>query len=150
ATLNVILAIPTSVLGSFIVLYYLGFTLNLFTLLGLSLAIGIVVDDAIMVLENIVRHREKGKSRREATLIGTREIMFAALASTVALIAVFFPIALMEGIIGKFLFQFGVTMSAAVALSLLEALTLTPMRASKWIEPPKRTTRLGKTFDSGF
>jgi HAE1 family hydrophobic/amphiphilic exporter-1 len=150
ATLNVILAIPTSVLGSFIVLYYLNFTLNLFTLLGLSLAIGIVVDDAIMVLENIVRHREKGRSRPEAALIGTREIQFAALASTVALVAVFFPIALMEGIIGKFLFQFGVTMSAAVALSLVEALTLTPMRASKWIEPPKRTTRLGKGFDKGF
>jgi len=150
STLNVVLAIPTSVLGSFIVLYYLDFTLNLFTLLGLSLAIGIVVDDAIMVLENIVRHREKGLSRRDAALVGTREIMFAAVAATVSLVAIFLPVALMEGIIGKFLFQFGITMTVAVLLSLLEALTLTPMRASKFIEPAHRTTRLGRAFESGF
>ncbi|MEW6055499.1 MAG: efflux RND transporter permease subunit [Bdellovibrionota bacterium] len=150
ATLNVILAIPTSILGTFIVLYSLDFTLNLFTLLGLSLAIGIVVDDAIMVLENIVRHREKGASRMDAASAGTREIMFAAIAATVALVAIFFPIALMEGIIGKFLFQFGVTMSAAVLLSLVEALTLTPMRASKFIEISHRTTRIGKGFESTY
>lgn len=150
ATLNVILAIPTSVLGSFIVLYFLGFTLNLFTLLGLSLAIGIVVDDAIMVLENIVRHREKGENRREAALNGTSEIMFAAMAATIALVAIFLPIALMQGIIGKFLFQFGITMSAAVLLSLVEALTLTPMRASIYIEPPRRTTRIGMVFEAGY
>ncbi|OFZ40890.1 MAG: acriflavin resistance protein [Bdellovibrionales bacterium GWC1_52_8] len=150
STLNVILAIPTSVLGTFIVLYYLDFTLNMFTLLGLSLAIGIVVDDAIMVLENIVRHREKGLSRHDAALVGTREIMFAAMAATVSLVAIFFPIALMQGIIGKFLFQFGVTMSAAVLLSLVEALTLTPMRASKFIEPPHRTTRIGRGFEAVY
>src|SRR5262249_23220685 len=102
STINVILAIPTSVLGSFIILYYLGFTLNLFTLLGLSVAIGIVVDDAIMVLENIVRHREMGISRVDSALIGTREITFAAIAATVSLVAIFLPIALMKGIIGKF------------------------------------------------
>lgn len=150
STFNVVLAIPTSVLGSFIVLYYLNFTLNLFTLLGLSLAIGIVVDDAIMVLENIVRHREKGLSRHDAAIVGTREIMFAAVAATVSLVAIFLPVALMEGIIGKFLFQFGVTMTVAVLLSLVEALTLTPMRASKFIEPAHRTTRLGRAFESGF
>lgn len=150
STLNVILAIPTSVLGSFIVLYYLDFTLNLFTLLGLSLAIGIVVDDAIMVLENIVRHREKGMSRTDSALLGTKEIMFAAVAATVSLIAIFFPIALMEGIIGKFLFQFGITMSVAVLLSLVEALTLTPMRASRFIEAPHRTTRIGKSFEASY
>jgi HAE1 family hydrophobic/amphiphilic exporter-1 len=93
ATIIVILAIPTSVLGSFIVLYALGFTLNTFTLLGLSLAIGIVVDDAIMVLENIVRHRERGESRVNAALIGSREITFAALATTASIIAIFFPVA---------------------------------------------------------
>ncbi|HUP58527.1 MAG TPA: efflux RND transporter permease subunit [Bdellovibrionota bacterium] len=150
ATLNVILAIPTSILGSFIILYSLGFTLNMFTLLGLSLAIGIVVDDAIMVLENIVRHREMGKSRFDAALFGTREIAFAAMAATVSLVAIFLPIALMQGIIGMFLYQFGVTMSAAVLLSLLEALTLTPMRASKFIEPPHRTSWIGRSFESSF
>ena len=148
STLNVILAIPTSVVGSFIILYYAKFTLNMFTLLGLSLAIGIVVDDAIMVLENIIRHREKGLPRREAALIGAREITFAALAATISLVAIFLPIALMKGIIGKFLYQFGVTMSAAVLLSLLEALTLTPMRASRFVEIAERTTRLGKSFES--
>lgn len=150
ATLNVILAIPTSILGSFIILYYLNFTLNLFTLLGLSLAIGIVVDDAIMVLENIIRHRELGATRLQAAQKGTQEIMFAAIAATVSLVAIFFPIALMEGIIGKFLFQFGVTMSAAVLLSLVEALTLTPMRASVFIDTSNRTTLIGKSFENAY
>lgn len=150
ATMNVVLAIPTSVVGSFIVLYFLGFTLNTFTLLGLSLAIGIVVDDAIMVLENIVRHKEQGKSRMDAALIGAREITFAALAATAAIIAIFLPVAFMKGVIGRFFFQFGVTLSVAVALSLLEALTLTPMRCSQFLDTGKRTTRLGKWVERAF
>lgn len=150
STLNVLLAIPTSVLGSFIVLYFANFTLNIFTLLGLSLAIGIVVDDAIMVLENIIRHREKGKSRKEAAIIGAREITFAAMAASVSLVAIFLPIAFMEGIIGRFLFEFGVTLSAAVMISLLEALTLTPMRAAQFSGGIERRTRFGKFFENGF
>jgi HAE1 family hydrophobic/amphiphilic exporter-1 len=147
ATLNVLLAIPTSILGSFIILYFSGFTLNVFTLLGLSLAIGIVVDDAIMVLENIVRHREQGLSRRDAALAGARQITFAALAASLSLVAIFLPIAFIEGLIGRFLFQFGVTMSAAVLISLLEALTLTPMRASRFKDSESSRTRLGKVFE---
>jgi hydrophobe/amphiphile efflux-1 (HAE1) family protein len=150
ATLNVILAIPTSIIGTFIVLYFFGFTLNTFTLLGLSLAIGIVVDDAIMVLENIVRHRELGESRVEAALKGARQITFAALASTLAVIAIFLPVAFMGGVIGKFFFQFGITMTIAVLLSLLEALTLTPMRSSQFVEPGSRTTRIGRAADFVF
>ncbi len=150
STFNVLMAIPTSVLGSFIVLYFAGFTLNIFTLLGLSLAIGIVVDDAIMVLENIIRHREMGLPRRKAALIGSREITFAAMAASVSLVAIFLPIAFMEGIIGRFLFQFGVTLSAAVMISLLEALTLTPMRAATFKGDLERTTRLGKGFEAAF
>lgn len=150
STVNVLLAIPTSVLGSFIILYFAGFTLNIFTLMGLSLAIGIVVDDAIMVLENIIRHLEMGKSKREAALVGAREITFAAMAASVSLVAIFLPIAFMEGLIGRFLFQFGVTMSAAVMISLLEALTLTPMRASQFVESGERTTSLGRAFESLF
>lgn len=150
STLNVLLAIPTSVLGSFIILYFSNFTLNIFTLLGLSLAIGIVVDDAIMVLENIIRHREKGRSRREAALIGAREITFAAMAASVSLVAIFLPIAFMEGIIGRFLFEFGVTLSAAVMISLLEALTLTPMRAAQFSGGIERKTRFGHFFESSF
>jgi HAE1 family hydrophobic/amphiphilic exporter-1 len=150
ATLNVILAIPTSVIGAFLVLYALGFTLNTFTLLGLSLAIGIVVDDAIMVLENIVRHKEEGKKRRQAALDGSREITFAALAATAAIIAIFLPVAFMKGIIGKFFFQFGVTLSVAVALSLLEALTLTPMRCAEYLQTGERRSRLGSFVERAF
>lgn len=133
-TLNVLLAIPTSVMGTFLVMYFMGFTLNFFTLLGLSLAIGIVVDDAIMVLENIVRHSEMGKDRVSAARDGAREIFFAALAATVSVMAIFLPVAFMHGIIGKYFFQFGITISAAVSLSLLEALTITPMRCAEFMD----------------
>ncbi len=150
ATVNVIMAIPTSIIGTFIVLYFFGFTLNTFTLLGLSLAVGIVVDDAIMVLENIVRHRERGENRVEAARQGARQITFAAVASTLAVIAVFLPVAFMSGVIGKFFFQFGITMAVAVALSLLEALTLTPMRCSQFVEAGGRRTRLGRAADFVF
>jgi hydrophobe/amphiphile efflux-1 (HAE1) family protein len=133
STFNVLLSIPTSVMGTFAVLYFMGFTLNFFTLLGLSLAIGIVVDDAIMVLENIVRHFEMGKSRVLASRDGAREITFAALAATIAVVAIFLPVAFMSGIIGRFFFQFGITISAAVLLSLVEAITVTPMRCSQFM-----------------
>jgi HAE1 family hydrophobic/amphiphilic exporter-1 len=147
STLNVLLAIPTSIIGSFIVLYFMGFTLNTFTLLGLSLAIGIVVDDAIMVLENIVRYREAGLSRIRAAIVGAREITFAALAASIAILAIFLPVVFMKGIIGKFFFQFGVTMSVAVLLSLLEALTLAPMRCSQYLEVGHGTGYFGKIAD---
>lgn len=150
ATINILLAIPTSVLGTFIVIYFLGFTLNTFTVLGLSLAIGIVVDDAIMVLENIVRYRERGVDKVEAARKGARQITFAAIAATIALIAIFLPVAFMYGIIGKFFFQYGVTISVAVALSLLEALTLAPMRCSQFLEVGSRHTAIGKGVDTGF
>ena len=138
STFNVLLSIPTSVMGTFAVLYFMGFTLNFFTLLGLSLAIGIVVDDAIMVLENIMRHREMGKSKVLASRDGAREITFAALAATVAVVAIFLPVAFMSGIIGRFFFQFGITISAAVLLSLVEAITVTPMRCSQFMGNTRR------------
>ncbi len=150
ATLNILLAIPTSILGAFIVIHFLKFTLNTFTVLGLSLAIGIVVDDAIMVLENIVRHREKGDGQIEAARQGASQITFAALAATIALIAIFLPVAFMSGIIGRFFYQFGMTISIAVAISLLEALTLAPMRCSQFLEIGKRKTFIGKGIDKGI
>lgn len=150
ATINVILAIPTSILGAFIILKYMGFTLNTFTLLGLSLSIGIVVDDAIMVLENIYRHHEEGKDKVAASRDGANEISFAALAATIAIMAIFLPVAMMEGIIGKFFFQFGITISVAVALSYIEAITLTPMRTSQFMEENKRQSRLGHAVDRFF
>jgi HAE1 family hydrophobic/amphiphilic exporter-1 len=150
ATLNILLAIPTSILGAFIVIYFMGFTLNTFTVLGLSLAIGIVVDDAIMVLENIVRHRENGEEQVMAAREGTRQITFAAGAATAALIAIFLPVAFMVGIIGKFFYQYGVTISVAVALSLLEALTLTPMRCSQFLKVGERSTFFGRYVERSF
>lgn len=148
-TVNVLLAIPTSILGTFIVIYFFGFTLNTYTVLGLTLVVGIVVDDAIMVLENIYRHREQGEGKIKAASIGAREITFAAAATTLAIVAIFLPVAFMKGIIGKFFFQFGVTISVAVLLSLLEALTLTPMRCSRFLEVEHRG-RLGRAVDGIF
>ncbi|MDR3606041.1 MAG: efflux RND transporter permease subunit [Oligoflexia bacterium] len=133
STFNVLLAIPTSIVGAFTALYFFGFTLNTFTLLGLSLAIGIVVDDAIMMLENIVRHYEMGKNRRQAAIEGSNEITFAALATTIAIAAIFIPVIFMQGVIGRFFYQYGITVTVAVFLSLLEALTLTPMRCARFM-----------------
>jgi multidrug efflux pump subunit AcrB len=133
-TINICLSIPTSLVGTFFVVNYgvklFGvepFTINLMTLLGLSLSVGVVVDDAILVLENIYRHREHGETRRDAALKGAKEISFAAIAATLSIMAIFLPVAFMSGTIGKFFFQFGVTVGIAVFLSLVCALTLTPM-----------------------
>jgi HAE1 family hydrophobic/amphiphilic exporter-1 len=131
STFNILMAIPTSIVGCFIFMGWLGFTLNNFTLLALTLAIGIVVDDAIMVLENIVRHQEEGKPPLRAARDGAREISSAAIATTISLIAIFAPVVFMKGVIGKFFYQFGMVLSITVALSLLEAVTLTPMRSSR-------------------
>ena len=150
STLNVLLSIPTSALGTFIVLYFAGFTLNTFTLLAISLSIGIVVDDSIMVLENIMRYFEKGNSKVKSAILGTNEITFAAMATTIAVVAIFLPVVFMKGIVGRFFFQFGVALSVAVLLSLLEALTLTPMRCSQYLDPAHRTTRIGKLFELLF
>ncbi|HJT23275.1 MAG TPA: efflux RND transporter permease subunit, partial [bacterium] len=139
STFNVFLAIPTSLFGTFIIIYFFGFTLNTFTLLALSLSIGVVVDDAIMVLENIVRHQEKGENMVEAALKGAREVTFAAMATSIAIVAIFLPLVFMQGVIGKFMFQFGVTLSGAVMISLLEAVTLTPMRCSQFVHAADET-----------
>ncbi len=151
STLNVLLAIPMSLCGTAAVIYFLGFTLNTFTLLGLNLAIGIVVDDAIMVMENIFRHAEKGAPREQAAREGTREITFAALAATLAIVAIFLPIAFMEGIIGKYFLQFAVTISVAVLLSYLEAITLAPSRCAQFLDiSDEGRSALGKQVDRAF
>lgn len=146
STLNVLLAIPTALGGAFMVIYFAGFTLNIVTLMALSLVIGIVVDDAIVVLENIVRHREMGKSQIRAALEGAREITFSVTVISAAIIAIFLPVAFMKGLIGKFFFQFGVTISVAVAFSLLEAVTLAPMRCSQFLRTGHRT-RIGTAIE---
>ncbi|MBK9262479.1 MAG: efflux RND transporter permease subunit [Polyangiaceae bacterium] len=151
STLNVVLAIPMSLFGTIGVIYFLGFTLNTFTLLGLSLAVGIVVDDAIMVLENIFRHAEHGKDRMSAAREGTAEITFAALAATVAVIAIFIPVVFMQGIMGRFFLQFGVTLCVAVALSYVEAITLAPARCAQLLTTSREDRgRLGRFVDRAF
>lgn len=151
STLNVVLAIPMSLLGTVAIIYFLGFTLNTFTLLALSLCVGIVVDDAIMIMENIFRHAEEGKPMKRAAYEGTREIAFAALAATVAVIAIFVPVVFMEGVIGKFFLQFGVTLSIAVALSYVEAVTLAPARCARLLSSDQEKRNwLGRKMDAGF
>ncbi|MCX5778846.1 MAG: efflux RND transporter permease subunit [Elusimicrobia bacterium] len=147
SALNIFLTIPLSICGTFFVIYVLGFTLNAFTLLGLSLVIGIVVDDAIMMLENIARHREEGETKIRAAIKGAREITFAAIAASVAILAIFVPVIFMQGVIGKYFLQFGVTISVAVMISLLGALTLTPMFSSQFLSIG-HTTGIGKIMDS--
>jgi len=151
STLNVILAIPMSLLGTVAVIYFLGFTFNTFTLLGLALAVGIVVDDAIMVMENIFRHREGGKDLVPAALEGTNEIAFAALAATLAVVAIFIPVVFMKGVIGRFFLQFGVTLCLAVLFSYVEAVTLAPARCAQFLKTSREgRNRIGLAVDRGF
>ncbi len=132
-TLNVCISIPTSLIGSFIAMRMLGFTLNFMTLLALSLSVGVVVDDAILVLENIYRRREQGEKRYLASILGAREISFAAIAATFSIVAIFIPVAFLRGALGRFFFQFGVTVTVAVLLSLVISLTITPMLCSLFL-----------------
>ncbi|MES2744820.1 MAG: efflux RND transporter permease subunit [Bdellovibrionota bacterium] len=150
AALNILFSLPTSIIGTMTILYFSGFTLNLFTLLALTLAISIVVDDAIMLLENIMRHYRMGKGSKRAASDGAKEVLPAAIAATLAVVAVFLPVVFMDGIIGKFFLQFGVTLSAAVLLSLLEAVTITPMRASALLSKEPKISKLEHFLDQLF
>jgi hydrophobe/amphiphile efflux-1 (HAE1) family protein len=135
STIIAAIAIPTSIIGTFALMYARGYTLNTITLLALALAVGIVIDDAIVVLENIFKWVEdKGVEPRAAAIEGTREIGMAVLATTLSLIAVFLPIAFIAGIPGRFLSSFGFTMSFSIAVSLFVSFTLTPMLASRWLK----------------
>jgi len=150
AAINILFSIPTSIVGTFTILYFSGFTLNLFTLLALTLAISIVVDDAIMLLENIMRHHRMGKNSDQAAFDGAMEVLPAATAATLAVIAVFLPVVFMSGIVGKYFFQFGVTMSAAVLLSLLEAITITPMRTAALLGGDVKPSKFENYLDHKF
>lgn len=150
AAINILFSIPTSIVGTFTILAFSGFTLNLFTLLALTLSISIVVDDAIMLLENIVRHYRMGKGSVRAAAEGAKEVLPAATAATLAVIAIFIPVVFMDGVVGKFFFQFGVTISAAVLLSLLEAVTITPMRAAALLSSEPKVGRFEAYLDKKF
>jgi HAE1 family hydrophobic/amphiphilic exporter-1 len=129
------LALPVSVISTFIIMRALGFTLNILTLMGLSLAIGLLIDDAIVVRENIVRHMHAGADHYTAAREATAEIGLAVMATTLTIIAVFVPVAFMGGIIGRFFFQFGITVGFAVLVSLYVSFTLDPMLSSRWYDP---------------
>lgn len=134
ATFIVAAAIPTSLVATFFGFYLLGFTINVLTLLALTVAIGLLVDDAIVVVEAIMKELEAGKPPLQAASDGTQKVGLAVFAGTAATLAVFIPIAFMEGIVGRFFFQYGLTIVFSVSMSLLVALTLTPMLASRWLK----------------
>ena len=137
-TLIAALAIPTSIIAAFALIAAMGYSLNQMTMLALTLMVGIVIDDAIVVLENIYRYvEEKGMNPFQAAIEGTREIGLAVLATTLALLAVFIPVGFMTGIVGRFMSSFGLTAAAAIAVSLIVSFTLTPMLAARWIKPHK-------------
>lgn len=143
------LAIPSSIIATFLLISVAGFTLNTITLLALTLAVGIVIDDAILVLENIVRFvNEKNMSPRRAAREATQEIGLAVLATTLSLVAIFIPVAFMSGILGRFLASFGLTMSFAIMVSLLVAFTLTPMLCSRWLRGKR--TALKEEDEEGY
>ena len=137
------LTLPIAVISSFIAVYAFGFTLNFMTMMALSLCIGLLIDDAIVVRENIVRHVHMGKDHVTAARDGTEEIGLAVMATTFAICAVFVPVAFMKGIVGKFFFPFGITVTVAVLVSLFVSFTLDPMLSSVWKDPPgNRLARL--------
>lgn len=152
STLIAALAIPTSIVSTFAFIQVMGFTFNNITMLALSLAVGILVDDAIVVIENIFRHLEMGKGRRQAALDATSEIGFAVIATTLSIVAVFVPVAYMQGIIGRFFFQFGLTVSAAVLISMFVSFTLTPMLASRILQSThqKQEGFFARSFNRAF
>ncbi|MBS1796579.1 MAG: efflux RND transporter permease subunit [Acidobacteria bacterium] len=138
------LAIPTSIIAAFALIAWLGYSLNQMTMLALTLMVGIVIDDAIVVLENIYRFvEEKGMHPFQAAIEGTREIGLAVLATTLSLLAVFIPVGFMTGIVGRFMSSFGLTSAAAIAVSLIVSFTLTPMLAARWIKPHKEAPDTG-------
>ena len=150
STLITSLSLPTSAIAAFIAIWLCGFTLNFMTLLGLSLAIGVLIDDAIVVRENIVRHMERGADRVTAARQGTAEIGLAVTATTLSIVAVFVPVAFMGGGAGEWFRPFAVTVAASVLVSLLVSFTLDPMLSAYWGDPPGYRQReqrgLGRYF----
>ncbi len=136
ATIIPSLAVPLSIVGTFAVMYLLGYTIDIISLMALTLCVGFVVDDAVVMLENIIRHMEEGKGRLEAALIGAKEIGFTILSMTLSLAAVFIPVLFMGGVVGRLLHEFAVVITVAVLVSGFVSLTLTPMLCSRFLRPP--------------
>ena len=153
ATIIPALALPMSIIGTFAVMYLFGYSLDNISLMALTLCVGFVVDDAIVMLENITRHIEQGKSVLQATLDGSKEIVFTIISMTISLAAVFIPVLFMGGILGRLLHEFAVTIMAAVLISGFVSLTLTPMMCSRILKPHREDQRHGRlywAFERGF
>jgi len=153
ATIIPALALPMSIIGTFAVMYLFGYSLDNISLMALTLCVGFVVDDAIVMLENITRHIEQGKSALQATLDGSKEIVFTIISMTISLAAVFIPVLFMGGILGRLLHEFAVTIMAAVLISGFVSLTLTPMMCSRILKPHREGERHGRlywAFERGF
>jgi HAE1 family hydrophobic/amphiphilic exporter-1 len=136
STIIAAISIPTSIVATFGLIWYMGFTLNMLTMLALTLSVGIVIDDAIVVLENVYRFiEEKGMPPAQAAVEATKEIGLAVLATTMSLVAIFVPVAFMSGMVGRFMQSFGLTMAFAIMVSLLVSFTLTPMMCARWLKP---------------
>jgi HAE1 family hydrophobic/amphiphilic exporter-1 len=150
STLISAVALPTSVIATFALIKAAGFTLNMMTMLGLSLSIGILIDDAIVVLENIYRRMEEGEEPMAAARDGASEIGLAVMATTFSIVAVFVPVAFMKGIVGKFFYEFGITVTVAVLISLFVSLTLTPMLTSRFLIYRKKHGKLYLFLEKGF
>ena len=138
ATIIPSLALPASIIGTFAVMYLLGYSLDNLSLMALTLSVGFVVDDAIVMLENIVRHMEMGKGSMQAALDGSKEIGFTIISMTLSLVAVFIPLLFMGGILGRLLHEFAVTIGVAILVSGFVSLTLSPMLCSRFLTPPGR------------
>lgn len=150
STLISAVALPTSVIATFAFIQFFGFTLNMMTMLALSLSIGILIDDSIVVLENIYRRMEEGESPLQASREGASEIGLAVMATTLSIVAVFVPVAFMKGIVGKFFFEFGITVTVAVLISLFVSLSLTPMMTSRFLYYRKKHGRIYMFLERGF
>lgn len=150
STIITAIAIPTSLITSFGIMYILGFTRNYMTMLALSMMVGVVIDDAIIVLENTYRHMEEGADPLTAAKEGTSEIAFAAMAATFSIAAVFIPVAFMGGIIGRFFYQFGITVAASVIASLVIALILIPMLCSRYLKIESKHGKVYRFFDRSY
>jgi HAE1 family hydrophobic/amphiphilic exporter-1 len=158
STMIAAIAIPTSIVATFALIWYMGFTLNMLTMLALTLSVGIVIDDAIVVLENIYRFiEEKGMAPLKAAIEATREIGLAVMATTLSLVAIFAPVGFMSGMVGRFMQSFGLTMAFAVMVSLFISFTLTPMMSAYWLKAPAKNAekdskhnRLFEPLDRGY
>lgn len=147
STIIAAVALPVSIIGTFAAMHAMGFTFNMITMLALTLSIGLLIDDAIVVIENIIRHVEMGADPRQAAFEGTKQIALAVFAVTLAIVAVFIPVAFMEGMIGRFFYQFGVTVAVAVLISYAVSMTLTPMMASRLLRQEHSEGAISKAIE---